>query len=336
MLPKTSHKFELGDGKHEIFCVRFAPDDLYLAACGNGFIHVYNTSTSKLAFKMKGSKDQDWLPTTQLRWRPYCYGSAQSVLVSVGADGKITHWHAFSGKRMEEIVEEDNQLFCLDFLYDGTQFATAGLRREIRLYDESTKQQFQLMKGGDDVHTGGPSNRVFALKYHPLMRHVILSGGWDDAVQIWDVRQGHAVRAIAGPHVCGDALDISQDGGTILTGSWRSEDQLQFWDFRSERLLTTLPWPEPTRPCMVYAAQFSKDESSSFIAAGGGGDHDVQAFQRAGDDTVSFGKIPGFTQACYTLDFSNAGDMLAAAGGDGVIRGIDIHKPTGTAPAGLS
>ena len=32
-------------------------------------------------------------------------------------------------------------------------------------------QRAALLAGGDDVNTAGPSNRVFAMKYHPLMRH---------------------------------------------------------------------------------------------------------------------------------------------------------------------
>ncbi|CAE7360079.1 Gnf1 [Symbiodinium sp. CCMP2456] len=322
--------FHHGQDVFTIQVQAFAPDDLYLAACGNGFIHVYNTSTSQLAFKLLGGRSEDaGLPVTQVRWRPECFGSTKSILVSVGADGKITHWHAFSGRQMHEIVEPENQLFCLDFLYDGTQFATAGKQRHIRIYDESTKKLVQLMRGGNDSETAGPSNRVFSLKYHPLTRHEIVSGGWDSSVQIWDVRQGRAVRVIAGPHICGEALDISQDGRTMLTGSWRIHDQLQLWDLRMERLLATWP-PSKSTPCMIYAAQFSKDESSSMVAAGGSGDHEVKVFQRMGSEAASaeaepFGKISSFTQACYSVDFANAGDMLAAAGGDGVIQVINIH-----------
>ena len=51
--------------------------------------------------------------------------------------------------------------------------------------------------------------------------------GWDNTVQIWDIREGSAVRSLYGPHICGDALDIV--GDEILTGSWRAETQLEVW-----------------------------------------------------------------------------------------------------------
>ena len=41
----------------------------------------------------------------------------------------------------------------------------------------------------------------------------------------------------------GDALDIDPESGTVLTGSYRPEDQLQLWDFGSGRLLQNLEWP---------------------------------------------------------------------------------------------
>ena len=48
------------------------------------------------------------------------------------------------------------------------------------------------------------------------------------------------MRSIFGPHVCGDAMDVLD--GTLLTGSWRPDDQLQLWDLGSCKLISTIPW----------------------------------------------------------------------------------------------
>jgi len=247
--------------------------------------------------------------------------------VTEESTGRVKHWHASSGKCLQEIAEQDNQLFCVDYVADGSQFATAGKRREVRIYDEYTKKLSQVLMGGDSVNTPGHSNRVFSLKYHPTMRSVLVTGGWDNTVQFWDLRKGHAVRAIFGPHVCGDSVDISQDGETILTGSWRVDKQLQLWDFRSERLLETVPWRTGvslSQPCMVYAAQFSKNDGSSMIAAGGSGANEAKLFDRR-NGSAAFGTVMGLTRACYSVDFSSCGSMLAVAGGDGCVRVMSIH-----------
>ncbi|RHY93200.1 hypothetical protein DYB37_008470 [Aphanomyces astaci] len=74
--------------------------------------------------------------------------------------------------------------------------------------------------------TAGHSNRVFSVKYHPLDENTIVSGGWDNTIQIWDTRVGHSVRGIYGPHIAGDAIDINAKN-EILTGSWRPENPLE-------------------------------------------------------------------------------------------------------------
>merc|ERR1719265_2829779 len=215
---KVSPKFNLSDAESEVFCIRFSPDDQYLAAaCGNGSIRVYNAMTGKRAFLLNDSQE-DRLPTTQVRWRPQqALSKTKNVLISVGADGRILHWHTSSGKCLHEIIEPDNQLYCLDYVADGSQFATAGKKREVRIYDESTKKLAQVLIGGDSVNTPGHSNRVFSLKYHPTMRSVLVTGGWDNTVQFWDLRKEKLMETVP----------------------WRTGVSL-------------------AHPCMVYAAQFSK------------------------------------------------------------------------------
>ncbi|RHY34961.1 hypothetical protein DYB32_000530 [Aphanomyces invadans] len=91
--------------------------------------------------------------------------------------------------------------------------------------------------------TAGHSNRVFSVKFHPLDENTIISGGWDNTIQIWDTRVGHSVRGIYGPHIAGaahvqitnlpDGLDLTGDAidinakNEILTGSWRPENPLE-------------------------------------------------------------------------------------------------------------
>jgi len=87
------------------------------------------------------------------------------------------------------------------------------------VYDEATKDEIVAMEGGTGYSTHstpGHSNRIFSVKFHPSENDIIISGGWDNTVQVWDVRVGYAVRSFYGPHICGDALDI--EGSTILTG----------------------------------------------------------------------------------------------------------------------
>jgi len=66
------------------------------------------------------------------RWRPHTgISKTKHVLVSSCADGNISHWHVPSGKLLHRITEPDNQVLCLDYNRDGSNFATAGKDRKV-------------------------------------------------------------------------------------------------------------------------------------------------------------------------------------------------------------
>jgi hypothetical protein len=59
------------------------------------------------------------------------------------------------------------------------------------------------------------------------------------------------------------------------------------------------------------------------IIAGGSGSNEVKVF----DGNLMFkpcAQIRDLSRACFTVDFSNSGDMFAMGGGDGVIRVFNV------------
>jgi len=157
-----------------------------------------------------------------------------NVIVSAQADGYLKHWHATSGKCLhQKKIEDDdeNQLYTIDYNPDGSLLAVAGKDRYVRLYDESTKTIALKMK--DNADFCGHSNRIFSVKFNPSNPYCIASGGWDNTVQIYDIRANGVVGSIYGPHICGDAIDFRGDGFTMLTGSYRADDALELWDLRN-------------------------------------------------------------------------------------------------------
>lgn len=336
-LKRVRAKFTCNPGYEPVsdcFCVRFSPDDQYLAASfANGAINIYNADTGKQEFVLNNTEGKDGraspLPTTQLRWRPHSAQSkTKSVLISVNAefDGQILHWHIKSGKCLHTITEKGNQLFCLDYFNDGSQFATAGKDRLVRVYDEATKRMVQALQGGDAKETAGHSNRIFSLKYHPQLPHIILSGGWDNTVQIWDTRVGHSVRSLWNCYLCGDAVDFSADGCEILTGSWRTENALQIWDFGTGNIVHDIDWKTASSqtPCMLFAAQFSKDPTSSMILAGGSQENEAKFYFRNGGKVSPFAALVQMPKPVFTVDFAPNSQMAAIGSADGQVRVLEI------------
>ena len=334
---KLVPKVTISDNTSEVFCVRFSPDGKFLTAgCGDGAIRVFNTSTGVLTYNLQGGSSIA-LPTTSIRFRPVNAASrTKNVFLAANAAGAVQHWHMTSGKCLHTLEDDDNQVYALDYNEEGTHFATAGRDKAVRVYDEATKTLISKMQGGARVSprdTPGHSNRIFSAKFAPTDQNIVVSGGWDNTVQFWDIRVGAAVRSLYGPHICGDSLDIVNN--EIVTGSWRPDNQLELWDFGSGSRITTIPFNSrfggSSNSCMLYAAQFSKESQGHFIVAGGSGANEAKVFDHHNGNSL-VGTITGLSRGIFTADFS-AGDFgkFAVAGGDATIRIFDIVSKDSTA-----
>jgi len=318
--------YTISDNVQEVFTSKFSPDGKLLAAgCADGVVRVYNTSNGRLAYELQNKSGSEALPVTGIKFRPVGAAKVKNVLLAVNADGSVSHWHITSGKCLHTIRDETNQLYCVDYRQDGTIFATAGKDFTVRVYDEATKTLMSEMRSGFGKVTPGHSNRVFSLKFNPTDPNILISGGWDNTVQIWDLRVEHAVRSIFGPHICGDAVDIH--GDTLLTGSYRVKDQLELWDYRSGERIESIPWQQSAvhshSPTMLYCAQFSKGDAD-LIAAGGSGSNEAKVFDRSSGNRL-VGTVSGLSRGVFTVDFDPMGRRLAVAGGDSAIRVLSIE-----------
>ena len=168
---------------------------------------------------------------------------------------------------------------------------------------------------GGDVQPCGHSNRIYSLCFVPDSgAGVLVSGGWDQTVQVWDAREGQAVRSISGPLVCGDSLDVR--GSQLLAGSWRHEHHLQLFDLGSGRLITNLPLAAEGDQCKVYAAKFTP---AGNIVAGtvGSGRPFVRCLKQTGEAMGSAFLPAGVTSIDLQRSAPGGSTLCAACGGPG-------------------
>lgn len=67
---KVKHKYTLGDTTKQTFCVRFDPNDKYIAAGqGDGSIKIFNVFTGKQSYTLNANMEEP-MPITQIR---YCF-----------------------------------------------------------------------------------------------------------------------------------------------------------------------------------------------------------------------------------------------------------------------
>lgn len=241
---KITHKATFGDSDAAVFCARFSADDRYLATgYGDGLTRIYNLATGKLSYSLQSfESEESQLPVTCIQWRPQTAAmKTANVLVTAQADGSLKHWHATSGKCLHKNLEDpENHLYAIDFTTDGMLLATAGRDRHVRVYDETTKSLAFTMKEKGKLM--GHGNRIFCVKFNKGDQNMLVSGGWDNNVFIYDMRYRGPVHAIYGPHICGDAIDFKMDGYNMICGSYRGEDALEIYDLRMMRRSRVIPW----------------------------------------------------------------------------------------------
>lgn len=201
---------------------------------------------------------------------------------------------------------------------------TGFFRLQIRIYDETTKVVNMTLEKAQ-WRRAGHSNRIFSLKFLDDQPDLLLSGGWDTNLHIWDLREGKSVACIYGPEISGDAIDYKE--GMILTGSCRRKDQIELWDFGTRKLIRTVDWEYGTQneTLNIYAAQFSK-QTSQYILACSSVTNEARIFDRK-SDCMDFAKVSGFSSGLYTVDFAPNQEMFAVAGGDGEAHIFKLNQP---------
>ena len=133
---------------------------------------------------------------------------------------------------MASVREEDNQILALDYAPEILKIATAGKDCAVRIYDDNSKRLVRTFEKGS-WYSPGHSNRIFSAKFKPKDQNMLVTGAWDAAVFIWDIRQPKHVAAFVGPNVSGDTIDIRDD--VILIGSHRAKESIELWDFGSRK-----------------------------------------------------------------------------------------------------
>ncbi|KAL8577344.1 hypothetical protein ACOMHN_044850 [Nucella lapillus] len=302
------------------FSLQFNHDASELVAGFNGGgIKLFNPKTATFVRDLKPNR-HGGVAVMALKYHPKT--TDPSWLFAATAEGHIyvIDTKASLGEGKPSVVEVKNEINAMDFNSDGYTFATCGKDRSLRVYDTKTCKDIRTYTGLDgskavmndpDVE-GGNTKRVFALKFTDFNENILLTAGWDNHVKIWDIRTNDGIkRQIAGPHVCGDALDMDQ--GKILTGSWSVHHSLQEWDYGEGRLLKDITFPHK-QGAYLYCAQFG---DLGVVMAGGSGTNSVEVIEAATDRLV--GSVP-MTNVVQAMDCVLGGRYIAVGGKDLYIK----------------
>ena len=212
----------------KILSVQMSSDMQYIAAgVSNGILALRSPQTGRLSYSLVHSELK--YPVTSVRFSK----ADPKVIISVSADGIIKEWTTKNPQSVWTTTESGNQIFALDISNDGAMFCTGGSDTHLRVYDYAEKKIItELMRNEFDLETTrGHTNRICSVHFHPTDKNIIYTGGWDNTIQVWDIRQSFPARALFGPHIAGDTIDATDR--FLLAGSWKEKDQYSIWDINS-------------------------------------------------------------------------------------------------------
>ena len=309
-------KWSTVEAETEIVSVRFAPDGQTVGcSLSNGQILLKSLQTGRTSFAITHSPEK--FSVSSIRFNPVLPKS----FLSISSDGIIKEWNSKTPKNTWTHKEEGNDLYALDIHKAGAIFATAGTDKTVRIYDGKTKKlRTEYARAKYDMTSpSGHSDRIYCVHFTQNDANVLASGGWDNTIQLWDLRQPSAVMVLPGPHICGDAIDTCDN--LLIAGSWRTHEQLQLFDLRTGKMLKSTRWAmmSDDRQTQVYTARFIN--SSSFIA-GGSGTNQAKLFSV--DSFSSVGSSILFTGGVYSCDVSKDGKKVCFGASNGAVQLHDI------------
>lgn len=123
-------------------------------------------------------------------------------------------------------------------------------------------------------------NRVLGLKFVPNDSHLLISGGLDSNLFLWDDRMFEPARNLFGPQVSGETIDMKDD--TILVGNYQGSSAIQLIDFKSFKEYSALKWNKPgtntSSSFHLYSTMFSKADNDMSILAGSWKNNDLRFY----------------------------------------------------------
>jgi WD40 repeat protein/serine/threonine protein kinase len=362
--------------------VAFTPDGQRLASGGveDGLVKLWDLQTGREALTLRGHADSVWgvvfspegrklysasFDHTVRAWDATPLGQRDSRelhtllghtaqvtgvtfspdnkrLVSASQDRTCKIWDVRTGQELRTLTGHTSAVRCLAFSPDGMQLASGSQARdgspdargELKLWDTKTwEEKLSLDPNGCD-------DGIFGVAFRSDGRR--LAAAVDDAVVVWDTKNGARVRTFQGECFVLSGVAFGPDG---RLASSDMPGTVQIWDLSVADELSPLAlllqppgldsvlsiWQATTglpkkvltaHQSRAMAVAFSPGDEGGYLASAG-----MDGIVRLWDARTFAPIDPSLREhrgSVHSLAFAPDGQRLASAGSDGVIRVWDV------------
>lgn len=157
-------------------------------------------------------------------------GEEGLTLASGSSDGTIKIWEAETGSCLHTLHGHTSRVWDVSSAPSGLFLASASGDATAMLWDLGRQAvvSTKTFKG----HEGD----VYTVHFHPGENH-IATGGYDRAVNLWDVRTGQLMKKFSGHSASVSHVIFNPYGNLIISGS--KDNTVKFWDITSGLCIKT-------------------------------------------------------------------------------------------------
>ncbi|KAK0719919.1 WD40-repeat-containing domain protein [Lasiosphaeris hirsuta] len=212
----------------------------------NGPIHAVSYSASPGTYILTGSADRS---IRLYNPQPPTPPPAPSHITRPTASALPTAAALPVGRLIQTYAAHGYEVLSLAVAADNARFASAGGDRAVFLWDVATAQTTRRFGGTQHGHTG----RVNCVAFGGADDSLVVSGGLDTTVRVWDARSGGGKPV----QVLGEARDavsaVVVAGAEIVTGS--VDGRVRSYDVRMGRATTDVLGASVTSLCLARDAK---------------------------------------------------------------------------------